>query len=181
MTEKEKLLGMLIEKSGKDKDEIQKKIADKINELSGLVSEEGAIYIIANELGIRLETERPKKNADLTKIEKITEPKTPVSLACKILRIYDKVTFSSQSGTQGSVRSMLVGDETGITRIVFWNEKTELLENLQDGDILKVINAYTRENQNSDRIEIHFGQYSDLEVNPEGINIQVKPMERQEV
>lgn len=49
MTEKDKLLNDLVEKSGKDKEEIEKMISEKTNELSGLVSEEGAIYILANE------------------------------------------------------------------------------------------------------------------------------------
>jgi len=171
MTEKEKLLKGLIEKSNKSKEEIEKAIKEKVNELSGLVSEEGAMYILANEMGVRLESERPKTTLPLTKIEEITEPKTPVSLQCKVIRKYDRVNFSSENGNEGSVQSLLVGDESGIIRIVFWNDKAELLDNIQEGDILVVNNAYTRENTNSERIEIHFGQYSNLEVNPSGIEI----------
>lgn len=171
MTEKEKLIENLISKSGKSTEEISKLVADKVNELSGLVSEEGAIYIVANDLGIKLDAERPKKEADSMKIEDITEAKVPTSLTCKVIRKYDKVTFQSKSGSEGSVQSVLVGDESGIIRIVFWNEKTDVLENIQEGDILAIINAYTRENTNSERIEIHFGQYSDIEVNPEGVAI----------
>lgn len=173
MSEKEKLFDMLIEKSGKTKEELDSLLAEKVNELSGLVSEEGAMYIIANELGVRLDHERPKKQAENTKISDITEPKTPTSLLCKVLRKYDKVTFSSNSGGEGAVQSILVGDDTGIIRIVFWNDKTEILENVQDNDILAITNAYTRENNHTKRIEIHFGPYSDIEVNPEGESIEV--------
>ena len=171
MTEKEKLIENLISKSGKSSDEINKLVSDKLNELSGLVSEEGAIYIVANDIGVKLDAEKPKAQADVMKIEDITEAKVPTSLNCKVIRKYDKVTFQSKSGSEGSVQSVLVGDETGIIRIVFWNEKTEVLDNIQDGDILGISNAYTRENTNSERIEIHFGQYSDIEVNPEGVEI----------
>lgn len=173
MTEKEKLLQNLIEKSGKKPGEIEKLVNDKVNELSGLVSIEGAIYIVANELEVRLDSEKPKKEANFQKIDKITEPKTPVSLQCKVIRKYDRVTFSSSSGNEGAVQSLLVGDESGIIRIVFWNDKTELVENIHEGDILKVSNAYTRENANSERIEIHYGQYSDLEVNPKRVKIEM--------
>lgn len=176
MTEKDKLLHNLIEKSEKSKEEIEKLVHDKLDELSGLVSEEGAIYIIANELGVRLDVEKPKKDADLTKIEKITEAKVPVSLVCKVIRKYDRVNFSSEKGTEGSVQSLLVGDETGIIRIVFWNDKTELLETIHEGDVLKLINAYTRENANSERIEVHYTQYSNIEVNPEDTKVEVKEM-----
>lgn len=173
MSEKEKLLDNLIKKSSKTEEEIEKLIENKLNELSGLISEEGAIYIIANDLGIRLDNENIKKTADYVKIDDIKEPKTPVSFECKVIRKYDKVTFSSNNN-EGQVQSILVGDETGIVRVVFWHEKTSILENIQDGDILRIINAYTRENLRNERIEIHYGQYSDIEVNPQGLKIQVK-------
>lgn len=181
MTEKEKLLQNLIDKSGKSSEEIGTMISEKVNELSGLISDEGAIYIIANELGVRLDSERPKKDAELAKIIDITEPKTPVSFICKTIRKYDLVSFSTEKNPQGRVQSILVGDETGITRLVFWGEKTELLENIHDGDILKVLNAYTRENTNQERIEVHYGQYSDIEVNPKGVSIELKAFVPQEI
>ncbi|MDA3855774.1 MAG: OB-fold nucleic acid binding domain-containing protein [Candidatus Woesearchaeota archaeon] len=181
MTEKEKLLQNLIDKSGKSSEEISSMIAEKVNELSGLISDEGAIYIIANDLGVRLDSERPKKDAELAKIEDITEPKTPVSFICKIIRKYDLVTFSTEKNPQGRVQSMLVGDETGITRLVFWGEKTELLDSIHDGDVLKVLNAYTRENTNQERIEVHYGQYSDIEVNPKDVKIELKEFVPQEI
>jgi len=175
MTEKEKLFTNLIDKSEKSREELEELVADKVNELSGLVSEEGAIYIIANELGIRLENEKPKKNADFLKLDKITEPKTPVSFLCKIIRKYDIVTFSSEKNPKGRVQSILVGDETGVKRLTFWNDQTEILENIQEGDILKILNAYTRENtQNPGRIDIHYGQYSDIEVNPKDVEVKVQ-------
>ncbi len=176
MSERDKLFKSLVKKSGKAEEEISNLIKEKVDELSGLVSEEGAIYIIANDLGVRLETDKPKKDADMVKIEDITEPKTPVSFMCKVLRKYDRVTFSSSNGSEGSVQSVLAGDETGVIRVVFWNDKTEILENIHDKDILKIINAYTRENNNSERIEVHYGQYSDIEVNPKGVDIKVQEM-----
>ena len=180
MTEKEKLVENLIEKTGKSKEELSLLINDKVNELSGLVSEEGAIYIVANELGVRLEAERPKKEVELVRIENIKEPKVPISLLIKVLKKYDKINFTSKKGNEGSVQSILAGDETGIIRITFWNDQTDLLENIHEGDILKIINAYTRENtQKPERIDVHYGQYSDIEVNPEGISIETpefKPM-----
>lgn len=173
MTEKEKLLDNLVSKSGKSKEELEKLVKNKVDELSGLVSEEGAIYIIANDFGIRLDVDRPKRTVEFKKIIEITEPKEPISFKCKVIRKYDKVTFSSASGGEGNVQSMLVGDDSAVIRLVFWNDKTALLENIHEGDVLSITNAYTRENNNSERIEIHYGQYSDIEVNPQGVKIDV--------
>lgn len=174
MTEKEKLLENLMNKTGKSHDELSKLILDKVDELSGLVSEEGAIYIVASDLGVKLDQDKPKIEANLMKIDEITNPKTPVSLNVKVIRKYDKVSFSSKNGGEGEVQSILVGDETGIIRIVFWNDKTQILDNVQELDNLKIINAYTRENTNQERIEVHYGQYSDIEVNPKGVEIELK-------
>ena len=48
------LVEKISEESGKDKDEIQERIEDKMKELSGLVSEEGAAHLIAKEEGVEL-------------------------------------------------------------------------------------------------------------------------------
>jgi len=40
--------------SGMTEEEVTKKISSKIEQLYGLVSEEGAAHIIANELGIKI-------------------------------------------------------------------------------------------------------------------------------
>jgi hypothetical protein len=182
MSEKEKLLLELVKKSGKNEEDIEKLVLNKVNELSGLVSEEGAMYIIANELGVKLGTERQKKtNNEMKKIKEITEAKVPISFNSKVIRKYDKVTFSSQNGSEGNVQSLLVGDDEAIIRIVFWNDKTEILDNIQENDILKILNAYTRENNNSGRIEVHFGQYSDIEVNPKDVKIELKEFVPQNV
>lgn len=174
MIEKDKLMENLILKSGKSKEEISQMISDKVNELSGLVSEEGAIYIIANELDIKLDSDRPKQDANFVKISQITEPKTPTSLECKVIKKYDKINFSSKTGSEGSVQSMLVGDDTGVIRLTFWNDQTDLLDNIHDGDILRISNAYTRENsQMPERLDVHYGQYSSLEANPEGVEVKV--------
>jgi ssDNA-binding replication factor A large subunit len=180
MNKKEDLMKELIEKSGKNSEEIKKLIDDKVNELSGLVSEEGAIYIIANELGIRLESEKPKKKIETLKLEEINEPNMQVSFYGKVLKKYDLINFTSQKGNQGSVQSILIGDESGIKRVTFWNENTEKLKEIENNDLIKIENAYTRENsQNPERIDIHFSQYSELEKNPEGIKIEVKKIENE--
>ena len=174
MGEKEDQIEILAKKSNKSRDEIEKLVSDKVNELSGLVSEEGAIHIVANELGVKLEyvgSGAPKRDLDEVKIKDITEPKTPVSFTCKVIRKYDKITFSSETNPNGSVQSLLVGDETGIIRLVFWNDKTDLLESINQGTIISIVSGYTREDVNSEKVEVHFGQYSDIEVNPKGVTI----------
>ena len=53
MGELEELIHTVSEKTGLGEDEIKKKVKEKQRELSGLVSETGAAYIVANELGVK--------------------------------------------------------------------------------------------------------------------------------
>ena len=61
------LVGKIAKQSGKPEEEVRKLISDKQTELSGLVSEEGAAYIVGRELGVSLlkDTERQLKVKNL--------------------------------------------------------------------------------------------------------------------
>lgn len=162
-------------------DDLKSKTKDKVKELSGLVSEEGAIYIIANEMGVKLENNLSAAptsggSSETKKIDQINEAKVSVNLDAKVLKKYDLVEFQSKNGNSGKVQSVLVGDDTGIIRVVFWGDKTELLVNddIDRDTILRVSNGFVRENMNTSRMEVHFSDYSDLEINPQGIEIEVK-------
>ena len=50
----EQLVGKIKKESNISEDEINEKVNDKMKQLSGLISKEGAAHIVANELGIKL-------------------------------------------------------------------------------------------------------------------------------
>ncbi len=111
---KEKIL-----RSGKlDSHELEEKIRHKINELSGLISEEGAAHIIANELGIEL----VRLGGEKLKIKEIYAGMRGISAVGKVVRKFDVREFQKGEGL-GKVCSLIFGDETGTIRVVFWNEQ----------------------------------------------------------
>ncbi len=157
---KEKILA-----SGKiNHEELEKKIKTKINELSGLISEEGACHIIANEFGIELAN--PKENK--LKIKEIYAGMRNLSTAGKVVRKFEAREFSKGDKT-GRVCSIVLGDETGTIRVVFWNDQVNLLDDVKEEDILEIKEVYTRENNNA--VEVHLGDRGEIRVNPEGIEI----------
>ena len=171
-----KIIKKICEESSKSEEEIRKSIDEKVEELSGLITKDGAALIIANEFGVKIDPQASKKVVGLSKISEITQSKVPVSFNSKVIRKYDKNEFGSEEN-RGSVQSLLVGDETGITKLTFWNDHLSLLDEVKEGDILSVENAYTRENKRDpQRIDIHYGQYSSLEVNPKDIEVTLKQM-----
>lgn len=152
--------------SGKlHREELEARIKFKINELSGLISEEGAAHIIANELGIELIQEKAR-----LKVKEVYAGMRNVNTLGKVVRKYEVREFSKEDRT-GKVCSLVLGDETGTIRVVFWNEQVDLLEKVQEGDILQIRDAYAREN-NNDR-EIHLGKEGSLIINPEGETVDV--------
>lgn len=172
----DKLYETLSSKSSQEISYLKTLVEKKVKDLSGLVSEEGAIYIVANELGVKLEAKvQTPSSQDYVKIEEINRPNISLSLTSKVLKKYDLVHFTMKSGDKGQIQSVLVGDETGIIRVAFWGDKAELLQDVQRDTILDIKNVYVRENTTTSRMELHFSQYSELVVNPSYVeDIHVK-------
>jgi len=151
--------------SGKlNNDELDLRMKTKINELSGLISEEGAAHIIANELGVEIVSTTQKK----LKVKEIYSGMRSVTTVGKVLRKFEVREFA-KDGRSGRVGSLVIGDESGTIRVVFWNEQVDALKKISDGDVLLVKEAYVREN-NSGK-EIHLGNQGSVEINPEGEKI----------
>ena len=140
--------------------DLDARIKTKINELSGLISEEGAAHIIANELGVEL-----LQSGDKLKIKEIYAGMRNVTMAGKVVRKYETREFQKEDRL-GKVCSLVLGDETGTIRLVLWNDQVELITDLNENDTVLVKDAYVRENNNAQ--ELHLGQSGQLTINPPG-------------
>ncbi len=145
-------------------EELDQKLKAKINELSGLISEEGAAHIIANELGVEIVSTSQKK----LKIKEIYAGMRSVTTAGKVVRKFEVREFAKEDRS-GKVCSVIIGDETGTIRAVFWNDQVDLLKEVAEGDILLLKDGYVKENNNGR--EVHLGKEGSIEVNPEGEKI----------
>src|SRR3989344_1218202 len=146
-------------------EELDQKLKAKINELSGLISEEGAAHIIANELGIEIVSTTQKR----LKIKEIYSGMRSVTTVGKVVRKFEVREFAKEDRS-GKVCSVILGDETSTIRVVFWNDQVDALKNVSEGDILLVKDAYVRENNNGK--EIHLGNQGSIDINPEGEVVQ---------
>src|SRR3989338_2888084 len=141
-------------------EQLERSIKNKINELSGLISEEGASHIIANELGIEVFSQQQK-----LKIKELYSGMRNISTAGKVVRKFDIRTFQ-KGESLGKVCSFILGDETGTIRVVLWNDQVEQLSTVNENDIVLIKEAYVRENR--DNKEIHLGDRGSLQGNPQG-------------
>lgn len=62
--DKEKAIIQIIEQTGLEKKEIQKLVKGKIEEFKGLISEEGALFVVAKELEVELEVKGKEPESD---------------------------------------------------------------------------------------------------------------------
>ncbi|MBI4983561.1 hypothetical protein HZC32_02855 [Candidatus Woesearchaeota archaeon] len=126
-----------------------------------MISEEGAAHIIANELGVELFTASQGR----LKIKEIYAGMRDITTIGRVVRKFDSREFTKGEGT-GKVCSLILGDETGTIRVVFWNEQVAHAEKTNVDDVVLVKDVYVREN-NNDR-EIHLGNRGEVIINPEG-------------
>ena len=160
------LLEKISKSSGETKEQIEAKVNEKLDALSGLISKEGALQIIANDLGIKVLQEDFSK----VSVRQLRPGMRNVNISLKILESFDTRHFES-NGRKGKVKALSAGDETGFTRLVFWNNKADDAEKIRKGDIVSVKNVYTRGNGT---VEVHANDNTVIEINPEGISIDLR-------
>ena len=152
------------ENSKLSEQQIREKIKEKLEQLSGLISEEGAAHIIANELGIKLYEPTGK-----LQIKNVLAGLRNVEVLGKVQRKFEVREFDTGE-RRGKVGSFMIADETGMIRVVLWNKMADELEKIKEGDIVRVKSGYVRENNN--RKEVHLNDKSTLEINPKGAVIK---------
>ena len=141
-------------------DEVNQKIEEKQIELSGLVSPEGAAYIVGKEFGVNLLKEPAKRRL---KVKNVIPGMRSVDIAGRIVNISDKRDFE-KGGKSGSVVNVTLGDDTGVVRLSLWNGEIELLKELdvKEGDTVKVVGGYVKED-NRGGSEVRLGKMGKLE------------------
>jgi len=158
----DKLIDKISQKSGKSKDEIESMVKKKIQELGGLLTEEGAAHIIANKLGLDL----VESSEGRLKLESIVEGLRSVETVGRVARTYELREFTRKDGKQGKVLAIQIIDDTGSIRVVFWDDMADKYSKLNEGDIILIKNGIAKKNRNGN-VELHINSSSELVVNPE--------------
>jgi len=155
----EELLNELEKSTNLSREDLLGKIDQKQKDLSGLISFEGAAYLIAREFGLDL-LEKARKELQ---IKNIVPGLKKVSVCGRVFKISPIVEFTKQNGNKGRVVNLFIGDATGHMRLPLWNEQVKLVEeeSIRLGDTVQIINGFAKENIYGD-VEVSLGKFGSI-------------------
>ena len=128
-------------KSGLSREEIKRRIEEKIEKFNNLLTVEGAVYLVGRELGIELPSERRK-----VKIGSILPGIKRLSFVGRVFKISKIVEFDFR-GKKGRVVNLFVGDDSGYVKIPLWNDQVDYVDQgkIKIGSVVQIINAYSKD------------------------------------
>jgi len=113
------------------KEEFEQRVEKKIDECGDLVDEPTAAMMVVGELG-----------REHVKIKGLSAKSSLFSFFGKILDKTEPKEFTRADGETGWVATILLGDETGTTRVVLWDEKAGAVLDVVAGEVLEVIGRH---------------------------------------
>lgn len=152
------LVAELEGKSNLKKADILNLVDKKYSEMNRLITKEGAVHLVAKELGIDL-----PEASSRTPIKNILPGLRNVNVIGRVFRISKIVEFTKSNGSAGRVANVFIGDNTGFVRVPLWDDQVKLLEEgtISVGDIVQVTNGLARENVFGD-VEISLGRFGSI-------------------
>lgn len=151
-----KLIETISKESGKPAKEVETLIEGKKEELSGLVSEEGAAYIVGRELGVSL----LKEGKRLLKVKNLVEGLRGIDFVGRVVRIFDMIEFERE-GKKGRVQSVLLGDDTGVVRLPLWNHEIDAFQEtgIKEDDVVSISGTWVKlDNRGSPELRLGKGK-----------------------
>jgi len=178
----EAYINKIIEDTGLSKKEIQTLVEEKKEELKGLISDEGALFVIAKELGVEVSSENQELLNEIElNISDITLNMKNIVLVGRIKDIFNLNSFNKSNGEVGYVGAFKLNDNTGDIRIVLWDDQVNVFkdERFEKNEIVKILNGNAKKGRYGG-IEIHIGRFSKIILAPEDIDYKKYPKIKEE-
>jgi replication factor A1 len=113
------------------KEEFEQRVEKKIDDCGDLVDEPTAAMMVVSELG-----------REHVKIKGLSAKSSLFSFFGKVVDKTEPKEFDRRDGEKGWVATLMVGDETGTTRVVLWDEKAGAALDVTAGEVLEIIGRH---------------------------------------
>jgi len=98
---------------------------------------------------------------DTYRVEDLSLGASDVDLVGQVLDTDSVRTFDRDDGSEGRVANLTVGDETGRVRVTLWDDKADLADEFEAGEVVEVGDGYVRERDGD--LELHVGDRGTVE------------------
>jgi replication factor A1 len=145
-----------------DRDRLLTMIDQKKQESHGLLSDEGAIRLVAQQLSI---SALPGSSIGDQRIASVHAGLNNSTITGQIISVGDVREFQRSDGTQGRVLKMKVGDASGQITCVFWDDMAETVarEALPQGSNVRLLHGYTKHGMGGE-VEFHLGSKASFQI-----------------
>jgi len=105
--------------------------------------------------------ENLEESKEFWKIKDLETGKQHLNLLGRVMNLSNVKKFTSKKGREGKLANLILADDTGRIRVVFWTENIKLLDKFQEGDIIKINDVEVKQGFRED--EAHMNIRSSLE------------------
>jgi replication factor A1 len=123
------------------------------------VGQRGEVQVSPSEV---VENDYPLIDQFVDRLEDLTSKSKRASVLGTIYEVYPVSEFKRKDGSGGKVRRLRLKDPTGEVSVVFWNEKTNELGEVRQGDQLRIMNTRVK-TQPDGGIELHVENSTQIE------------------
>lgn len=165
----EQTMQLIREKTGKSILEIQELVQKKKEKYSGMLTDSGASFLVAKELGIELELE--KKISEKKTVSQLDVGMGNADLEVKVLQAFQAREFE-KNGRKGKMLNLIVGDTSGEIRLSLWHNDARKFEEekIEKGSKLLLNNCKVVEFQGKKQLSLDYnGKFTVLELGTEKV------------
>ncbi len=139
------------------REDLQRMVQNKIEKVGELLTEEGALYMVANDLDIGLSGRKDLRTKIC--IKDILLGAGDVTVYGRVMFVYPVKAFKKKNGAEGRVARFVIADKTGSITVVLWDEKTSIISQgkFLPNHYVRISHGYAREGLNG-RLELHIGR-----------------------
>ncbi len=165
---KDEVIDIIVKDSKYTREQIEEQITQTVEMMDNMVNEEGAAYVVANNLGVIINLDQ---STEPYKINQLVAGQSNVTVVAKVNRIYDIREFTRKDNSNGYVRNIEIIDSSGSARIALWDKKVNIIEEKQIelGSIIRISGANTKIGFH-DNIELSIGSHGLIDKDISGIN-----------
>ena len=144
------------------RDQLLVLIAQKKQESHGLLSDEGAVRLVAQQLSI---SALPSSNIGDQSISSVHSGLNNSTITGHVIMVGEVREFQRSDGSQGKVLRMSVGDSSGKITCVFWDQMADSVgrEALTPGAQVRLLHGYTKAGMGGE-VEFHLGSRASFQI-----------------